>query len=338
MNLDFSGAEVAITSEDILRRVSEYDIFLRYCSNFKEVDVSFCSDLRSDRDPDCRIYVNRSNHLMYKDFASGEHYSCFGYVMAKYGCIFPEAVNIVANDFNLRSNVTSLNPRVIVANDEIRINPVLTPRLKSNISIIEQPFTIVDYEYWNQFGISLELLEEYNVFSAKTVYLIKGFKRTTFQYTKKNPCYAYRFTRDGQYNYKIYWPLGEKNFKWLFSGGAMEDHEGADQLDLFGDLLIITKSLKDVMVLRTLGYNAISLQGEANKLLYEEYQKYSKRFSKIISLYDNDEAGEKGANYLKNTYNIPMIFIPRDSNCKDISDYVKMYGLEESRKLMILLL
>lgn len=336
MNLDFEGAGIKVTMSDILKKISEFDIFKRYCSNFEEVDVSFCSEFRTDNSPSCRVYINPSNRLMYKDFGNGDIFSCWDYVMAKYGCQYPEAINIVANDFNIGSNKVNLNPKILIGNEEFMEKAKATPRPKSTISILEQPYTLIDHNYWSQYGIDLELLAEFDVYSAKVIYLIKGNKRTTFEYTKNNPCYAYRFTRDGHYSYKIYWPLADKRYKWLFSGGggAADDIEGYDQLPLNGDLLILTKSLKDVMVLRVLGYPAISLQGEANKLNHETYERLSKRFDIIISLYDNDAQGETGAKYLLNTYGIEPIFIPKESGFKDISDYVKEYGVEEGKKLM----
>lgn len=331
MDLNFDDAAVNLTAEDILSKVSEYDIFSRYCKNFVEINQPFCSELRLDRGPDCRIYVNRYNHLMYKDFANGDNLDCFNYVMKKYGCKYYEALNIIANDLGLASVSTTLNPRVLLINDEFKPNQPIVPRPKSTISIIEQPYTIQDYNYWSRYGISLELLEEYNVFSAKFVYLIKGTSRITYQYKNTNPCYAYRFTRDGQYTYKVYWPLGDKRYKWLFSGGAAEDIEGYDQLPLIGDVLILTKSLKDCMCYNVLGYSAISLQGEANKLSQELVDKLLKRFNKIIVNYDSDEQGIKSTQGLNRQYGFASFFIDEH---KDLSDYIYAEGLEKAKEMI----
>ncbi len=334
--MNFENILPSITSSEILEKISEYDIFKRYCSNFKEIDVSFFSDLRITDTENCRIFITHGNELKYRDFKLGETLSCFQYVMKKFNCTYFEALSIISVDFNIKSGIISIEPRIITANDEFKLKVANNiPREKSIINIISQPWNSIDYNYWSSYKIPFNLLDEYNVYSAKTVFLIKGNKRIIFEYKKNNPCYAYRFTRDGGYSYKIYWPLTkDKKFKWLFSGGAQSDLEGIDCLPLTNKLLIITKSLKDVMVLNLLGYNSISLQGEANKLENDLYIKLSKRFNKIISFYDNDKAGEEGANYLLRTYNIDKIFIPLETNCKDISDYVKLNNLEEGRKLM----
>lgn len=328
--LDFSDANIQITKEQILRVISEYDIFKYYCHNFQDLDKSFCSELRMDKNPGCRIYVNSYNQLRYKDFASGENYDCWNYIMNKYNCTYYEALNIIANDFRIKEMKIDIDPKTLLLNDNFK-DKIIAPKTKSIITITSQNFNITDYNYWNQFGINFDILNEYNVFSAKYVYLFKGDKRYQMEYTKTNPCYAYRFTRDGEYTYKIYWPYADKHRKWLFSGGAAEDIEGYDQLRLHGDLLILTKSLKDVMCYRVLGYDAISLQGEANKLDSNLVNKLLKRFDRIIVNYDEDEEGIRGTVRLKNQFGFNSFFIDQ---YKDLSDYIKTEGLDKA-KIMI---
>lgn len=327
----FEDAEVQITVSEILSKISELDIFIRYCSNFIELDKSFCSELRIDKSPSCRIYTTKYNTFRYKDFAgNGDNLDCWNYVMKKYNCTYYEALNIISNDFNIKSIRINLDPKIILINDEIKAR-ILKPREKSRIDIIAQPWTLIDYEYWNQYYISFDLLNEYNVFSSKYVYLTKGDKRYTSEYTSKNPCYAYRFTNEAKYTYKIYFPMSEKNRKWLFSGGASDDIEGYDQLPLHGDTLILTKSLKDCMVYNILGLPAISLQGEANKLEQELVNKLLKRFNRIVVNYDYDEQGIKSTNSLVRQYNFDHYYINKH---KDLSDYIKNEGLNSAGQMI----
>ena len=332
MELNFDNISTEITALEILSKISEYDIFKYYCKNFVEIDKSFCSELRNDKHPGCRIFLTYSNQLKYRDFAIGETLDCFQYVMQKFNLHYYEALNVVAADFSIRKSTIDISPRVIAANDEFKLKMANIPKEKSLITIVSQPFTIFDYNYWEQYKIPLEKLEEFDIFSAQYVYLIKGNKRITFEYKKDNPCYAYRFEREGTYSYKIYWPLNSnKKHKWLFSGGAQDDIEGYSQLPLHGDLLILTKSLKDVISFNLLGYNAISLQGEANKLEPEFVIKLLKRFDKIITVYDEDEEGIKGAIRFKNQFGFNYFFI---DEWKDLSEFVKNEGIDNA-KIMI---
>lgn len=332
MILDFNDARISLSSDDILEKISEYDIFKYYCKSFIDLDKSFCSELRVDNNPGCRIYITPNNQLRYKDFASGENYDCWNYVMRKFNCNYGEALNIISSDFNLSNIKPNIEPRILLSNDEFKLKLQNTPKIKSSITIVEQSWNITDFNYWNQFGITFDILEEYNVFSAKYVYLHKGDRRYTFEYKKTNPIYAYRFTRDGQYSYKIYFPLHpDKKYKWLFSGGASEDVEGYDQLPLNGDTLILTKSLKDCMCYRVLGYSAISLQGEGNKLEQSLVDKLLKRFDRIIINYDSDERGILETNKLIEQYKFNCFYIDKH---KDLSDYIKNEGLDKAKTMI----
>lgn len=331
--MNFNNIKTQITSSEILLIISEYDIFKRYCSNFKEINVSFFSDLRITDTENCRIFITFNNELKYRDFKLGETLNCFQYVMKKFNCIYFEALNIISVDFNLKSGLISIESRIITANDEFKLKITNNiPKEKSIIQIITQPWNSIDFNYWNSYKIPLSKLDEYNVFSAKTVFLIKGTKRVIFNYSKINPCYAYRFDNNNSYSYKIYWPLTkDKKFKWLFSGGAQSDIEGIDCIPLIGEKLILTKSLKDCISYNLIGIPAISLQGEANKLEQSLVNKLLKRFNKIIVNYDEDEEGIKGSIRMKNQFDFNYFFI---DEYKDLSEYIKKKSLEEA-KIMI---
>jgi hypothetical protein len=98
------------------------------------------------------------------------------------------------------------------------------------------------------------------------------------------------------------------------------------------------------MVLRYLGYNAIAPQGE-NILLPEYIIEWAyETFDKVILLFDNDgefypakgKSGKGKAATRKyfEAYEIPYVFIPEDSGCKDISDFIREYGNADAEELM----
>lgn len=326
MNFDFGNVKLFLTTkEEILAKISYYDIWLRYCSKFKEIGKAFSSELRLDKNPSCSIYINNNNELRYKDFVTGDNLSCWEYIMKKYNCNYYESLNIVTNDFKIKELSVDISPNVIIG---IENKPIIQyKKEKTIIEIKEQFWNITDYNYWKQYEISFDLLNEYNVFSCKYVYLYKGNKRIIFEYKKSNPIYAYRFIERNEYSYKIYFPLEQKGRKFLFNGTS-DNIEGFDQLNLYGEILILTKSLKDVMCYKTLGYNAISLQGEANKLKQDVVDKLLKRFNKVIINYDNDNQGIISTNKLINQYKFDHFYI---DEYKDLSDYIKYKSLNDSR-------
>jgi hypothetical protein len=60
----------------------------------------------------------------------------------------------------------------------------------------------------------------------------------------------------------------------------------------------------------------------------------NKRFDKIYVLYDNDVAGINGSNKMVENYKVKQIFIPKETKCKDISDYCKIHKLEKTKELV----
>ena len=62
-----------------------------------------------------------------------------------------------------------------------------------------------------------------------------------------------------------------------------------------GEYVVITKSMKDVMCLYSLGIPSIAPTSENCFLSEAQYHKLKERFKYIILLYDNDRPGLKAA-------------------------------------------
>jgi len=142
---------------------------------------------------------------------------------------------------------------------------------------------------------------------------------------------------------KIYSPLNVKD-KGKWGGDAKEyDIQGLEQLNFLTDTLIITKSMKDVMVLYNMGYEAISFNGEGyrlknlNKSQLKDLVNILKNYKYIYILYDDDPAGNLGADRLmSNLYflkikheldlSILRITIKSENGVKDISDMFLHHG------------
>lgn len=336
LKLDFSNIKESlfITKEEILSKISEIDIIEFYLNIKLKYNTCIKSPFRESNSENFSFKIYPDYSVLAKDWVSGVNYDCFNIVQKLYNCNFTESLRIIASDFNIKydNNYNKSEKSIFVNNTKDELNTkFLIDKQKTIITIQNQAFTISDISYWEQYSISLSTLVKFDVFSCKYVWLNGNLIKS---YSNNNPTYAYRFTKYKQFSYKIYSPMNNnKKYKWLFNG-TKEDIEGFDQLPLFGELLIITKSLKDVMVLHELGFYSISLQGEGNKLENDVYENISKRFSKIIVLYDNDSAGINGSNLLSKKYELQQIFIPKESDCKDISDYMLLFGKEKSKELI----
>jgi hypothetical protein len=186
-----------------------------------------------------------------------------------------------------------------------------------------------DLTYWNQFGISKEILEQYKVTGLQTLW---SDGKIIYSSTPYDRAYLYDFGDD---TYKSYHP-GRNNYRF-FTNASTFVLQGYNQLPKKGNLLIITKALKDVMTLRALGYDAVAPQAESVLISPNQMIELKARFKKVVSLMDFDYAGITMMNKLKKKYNIPAFtltngrFYTVDYEAKDISDYVKIHGLERTK-------
>lgn len=148
-------------------------------------------------------------------------------------------------------------------------------------------------------------------------------------------CYHYFQDYDERWLVKIYQPLTSDPFKkWFGNTGGKQIIQGEGVLPKSGDLLLITKSLKDTCLLYEYNLTAVAPASE-NLFLNERYfNKQKERFKKIIIFYDNDASGMKTAVNFSKQYNIPYIYIPNDFDVKDITDFVAERGFDMGRFLM----
>lgn len=313
-----------LSKSTILDRISEFDIFSHYVKGFRALNKKFKSDLREDKNPTCHIFYNGQS-LRYKDFAETGTLSCFDYIMRRYSVSFMEALQIINSDFNLNlSSAVELDYSRTIAKVQDYQPDLKTETRPTEIRVVVRPFNKIDKQYWkDKFDIGTDILKEYNVFP------LKGFYVNDNYFSGENLCYGYFFGHyeDGREIWKIYQPFKTKVGKW-WSNTNEEIYSGYDQLPWVGDTLVITKSHKDVMVLRKLNIPAISPQGESVFVKTEFLVSLQRRFRKIVLLYDNDGPGIRAADKLSKSLNIPSIFLPTD-RAKDCAEFVERYSYKE---------
>src|SRR5690606_31887571 len=116
------------------------------------------------------------------------------------------------------------------------------------IQVKRQPWTEKDKEYWRSFYLNGRILKKYNVASCEKVWLNDDI---IYSYNSNDPAFVYYF---GQGDYKIYFP-NKKEYRFI---GNTTHMKGLEQLQEKGEILIITKSLKDVMVLDIFNIPAVA--------------------------------------------------------------------------------
>lgn len=299
-----------ITLDWILSKVTEYDIYAKYIGQFK-VGMIYNSPFRKDKNPSFGIYYSKhTKQLLFKDHGTGECGNVIKFVSLFTG---KTEYNDILSDIVDKLNITN-NTKLVSSKQYI-------PPTETVIGVVRQEFTDVDINYWKQFNISINTLKKFNVNSIKH-YLCNGIVKGT--YKRENPMYAYKVYN----NFKIYRPLADKYTKWR-NNLTDYDIQGYEQLPQKGDILFITKSMKDVMCLHEMGYPAVSPSSESTFLPKDVLEQLKTRFKRIIILFDRDVAGVKRSRKLSRETGLEAIFINKKFKAKDVSDAVKANSFEE---------
>lgn len=305
------------TLEDLLSKIDDYDIYAYYMGNFT-IGKLYNSPLRTDdKIPSFAIFKGRRGNLMFKDHGSGESGNAINFIKLIDHITDQQTLERQLLKIIRSTKPTEIRNRTVVRSTDYTVD----------IGIVRQPFTKIDIDYWNQFNISLDTLNKFQVFSIKYYLsnnIVKGI------YKDENPMYAYKVFD----KFKIYRPLASKYTKWR-TNLTTSDVQGLAQIPEKGDLLIITKSLKDVMVLYEMGYTAISAASETTFIPEDILSGLKEKWKYIVLLYDRDKAGMQNARKYSKQYNLPAFFINKKFKSKDISDAVKNCGFDNIKQWLI---
>lgn len=310
-----------ITKEFLQSKYSD-ETYFEYYLGFPVTKKLFTSVLRSDKKPTCSFYRNKNGDLIYKDFGTGDGFNFIGLVMEMFNLNYYQAITKIASDFGLiKTDVVSVKAEIKESTNKILDTG------PTYIQVTTKPFSKEELDWWNKFGIEQELLDKYKVFSCEHVF-ING--RLSVSSTPNNYIFGYYFgTDNGRELWKIYMPL-RKKFRFL-NNISMDVLQGYEQLPESGPLLVITKSMKDSIVLNRLGIPAVAPNSEVLIISQEQMDEFHKRFKYIVFYWDRDYAGVTNLQKIRKTYPECAYFINPKNTAKDLSDCVEKFGLRYVR-------
>jgi len=326
MGIQSRGSNDYLHSDVILAKITEFDIFKHYCPNFKEVGKKFKSDLRVDNSPTVAI-AKINGRLVYKDFGEPSHtFNCFGYVMYKHSVDFLGCLKVISSDFglNLSGEMGGFKSARTYGLD---VYEKISEKNHSEIKVRKRSFEQKDLNFWGMFGVTPKVLLTFEV------HPIDYFWINGNRFKCKDLSYVYNFKS----GVKIYSPK-DLDCKWV-SNVSEDCIQGYDQLKQTGEKVVITSSLKDVMSLHELGYQAVALQSEMHFPKQELIDDLKSRFEYVSVLYDNDfdkerNPGQTMATKICEQYNLFNVCIPDLYKSKDISDLIMNHGLEEASNFL----
>lgn len=289
-----------MTPNEIFQLVDPKVAMERYFPGEVKTNFKCRNPFRIDNKPTCFFSWSKSGRFVFYDLAKPDYSGdAIKVVMLKFDMNFNQAMQKINDDFNLglssknnhsRTDLTPLRKKNVTREFEAKLK-------KTYFQIHIRNWNKKDQEYWSQYGIDIKLLKKYKVYPVKKYYT-KNLNQSGFSLTydydndRNDPCYCYKI---GDYNFsvKLYRPLAKnKDNKWR-SNTTVNDVQGLEHLTYKSknDTLIVTSSMKDLLTLIPLGYDAIAPQSETVEIPKSIINKLKKKYKRIVFIYDADDTG-----------------------------------------------
>ena len=319
--MEFVSLKPNITKDFILSKVNQESIMHYYTGNDVTSKKLVTSCLRSDNHVTVGYYKSNSGILYMHDFATNEHLDCWNVVMKMFNLSYYDALKKIATDFSLLGNEK-------IQTKKIKLVESLKEKESCKIQVQIKDYSDKELEWWNQFGISKKLLKKYHIYSLKYIFLNGELKFTSSDNT---PMYGYYFGKDknGEEKWKIYFPM-RTEFRFL-NNLSKKVLQGYHQLPKTGDLLVVTKSMKDVVAMYGFGIAAVSPNSETLFIEDKKLEEFKKRFKHILVLYDSDKAGKHNMWLIRKQYpELNYYCLPKYLE-KDFTDTIKAIGVDKMK-------
>lgn len=321
-----------ITQDKILETLNQEDVFEFY--GVKVVfNEHFVSPLRRDTYPTCS-FKWIGNMLFFRDWSEDSPITCFQLVMRIYGCNYKNALEHIYKDMIL-NNEHNYKRFIESKTIDYSYDRVKTKSKKSIIKVKTCAWKKEAKEYFKQYGLTSKQIKKFKIFPIDKVWIND---KLIWTYSPHDPAVGYYFGDDekGNQRWKIYF-FNRKHYRFV---GNTNRINGWVQLPEKGEILIITKSLKDVACLDIFDIPAIAMQNETTIPYDYIIDELKEKFTNLISFYDFDYTGIVNANKLKKLYDIPYMFLTNgrfgteDYSAKDFSDYLKLRGKKDAKSLL----
>lgn len=327
-----------LNKEELLSRTNNgLNVFKHYIPGQWRIGRNFLNPLYADTKPSCNVFFDRHNgNYRIKDFGNEEFSGdCFFFVgkMKGLDCKNPkdfvEILRIINNDLSLGLE-TSEKPLKAFAKTGVKVVSGTEIKKKKPYSVIQKQFSADEISFWEQYGVTQEILKNYKVVSIKQFHS-ENNQGTLYSFSAsiQEPIFGYT----GKRHVKIYRPFSPIRF--LYGGNVGENYcFGLEQLPTKGDTLFITGGEKDVLSLIARNFYAICFNSETASIPVGIIRKLSHRFKHIVLMYDTDktglEASQKHQHQLAE-FNVKRLVLPLmgTKQEKDISDYFKAGNTRE---------
>lgn len=317
--------KTGLTKENILKLITPYDIYRLYMTNKWELNKICHSPFRRDNEKSF-IIGTKFGDLTHKDFAdSSIKGNCINFVQQLLQCSYIDALKFIDKDFNLGISIGAPCKAVIREYEQ----PEIVEKHYTTIQCIIRKFTNEELQYWNNYHQDIEDLKANNVYSIKSVF----FNKEKFPLKETELRFGYLYDD----KWKIYRPFNDRKTKWMPNNVPLDVLEGKENI-INCNTAIITKSKKDLMVLKKVYPYVCAVQNESNGCFSAANIEFLKTNSqKQILTFDSDKAGVTNSLQITKQHDFGYMNVPRSYLSDGINDFAalgKEYGLQTIEKVL----
>jgi len=313
-----------LTVENVLKLVTEYDIFRWYMpeKGWKLNSVTL-SPFRRERNPSFLIGT-KHGRISFIDFADTSlRGDCCDFVRLLFNLPgIGDALLLIDKDFGLglADGKPTHHYKKVVGEYK---QPANLSKRYVLIQAKTRKFTKEELSYWNQYHQSEDDLKANGVYSIKELYLNKE------KFPLKETELRFGYLYDG--HWKIYRPFGDKKTKWVPNNVPITMMDGREDIKNC-ELAFINKSKKDYMVMKKVFPCCCAVQNEGIACFSQENVEYIKANSdKQILSFDSDVTGVANSQQITKLFDFGYLNVPKrhlKEGIKDWADLAKAYGLK----------
>ncbi len=301
-----------------------------------KLGVPFCNPFRSDRNPSMSIFRTRQGVLYHTDWADTFFKGTVTDLVAQlYSLDFNDTLRRIDRDMKLGiTNPGENGYQKIIEHyrrpTEKEEEDAKAPTL---IQAITRKFDTADLAYWEKYAVThKDLLDLRNSHESVEIYAIKKLwvdkRKVSLRETEL--CFGYLFNH---LYWKIYRPERAKgDHKWFTSTPYRLMYGLCNIPPEKGSKIIVTKSVKDYMVLKKVSSYICGVQGESIEAINEENLALLRGTDNQVYInFDGDKPGKDNSMKFTKAYGFKHINVPDfyvEQGIKDFADLAKERGIQ----------
>ncbi|PRY38522.1 hypothetical protein CLV58_109249 [Spirosoma oryzae] len=326
--------DLIVSKEFILSRITEEQIFERYLGHYPRLGEKYTNTLpgrpKLDRSPGCSYFERSDGRLVFKDWAwtppdsLSRAWDCFAVARQYMGCGYQAALDGIAKDFGLIDGTTNTSVPAIydqqITHRDQKPREGYTP-----IQVHRTHWKDSNLAFWQlpDLQFTPDKLESHRVFPIDA-YWQDGWL------AQSGLTRSYGYQLGPVDKWQIYRPY-VKNKRYKFRQSSSSWVIGTSELRK-EDYVLMTKSKKDLVLLKELGYNACCVLSETIWLTPQQINQVE-GFGKPILLFDNDQPGLVAAQERAEAWDWSYMTYPVDWG-KDSWDVAKARGTAAVRDFL----